>query len=319
MNLKTKISATSMLVVAIGSMWYMTALGLEVKIFDDFKTAQMTAPDTNGLVVGSRVLLRGVSIGNITAISSASENVTIDWEYDSNYDIPEDSALRLENLSALGEPFISVLPQSEAGPYLPPAAKIAPERVTVPTTVKELSARLTRLLTQIEPDQIQQIFLELDLALPDGSATLQELSRAGRLLASMMISSNGELKTDLNNMQTLLLGSEWLPTGLDRSSQDIARFGAGLQEFLDAAHATSIVAPLPEGIALGTGPFLAELQSFLDKAAPDIKILAEGALPGVQSSAAALRTLDVSQILRSALVSTSAGDSVTVHIDVGGR
>lgn len=319
MNAKTIVSAASMLVVAIVSLWYMTTLGLQVKAFEDLKTARMTAPDTNGLVVGSRVLLRGVPIGNVTAISSASENVTIDWDYDSNYAIPESSELRLENLSALGEPFISVLPQSEAGPYLPDGAKIAPERVTVPTTVKELSARLTHLLEQIEPDQIQQIFTQLDIALPDGSATLQELSRAGSLLASMMINSNGEFSTDLDNVQTLLLDSEWLPGGLDRSSQDIARFGAGLQGFLDAAHATSIVAPLPEGIALGTGPFLAGLQNFLDKAAPDIKILAEGALPGVQSSAAALQTLDVSQILTSALDSTSSGDSVTVHLDVAGR
>jgi virulence factor Mce-like protein len=319
MNVRTGISMAGMLAIAIASFIYMNALGLQVKLFENLRTATMGVPDTNGLVVGSRVLLRGVPIGAVTAVVPSAGGVKVDWQYDRSYDIPVDATFRLDNLSALGEAYVAVLPHSDTGPYLEDDAEIAADRVTVPTTVKELSARLTRLLEQAEPEKLQQIFHELDTALPQGTQVLQDLSRAGALLATMLIDNTEDMTGLLNNAQSLLLDSSWLAPGLSDTTTDIARFGTGLGGFLNAAADTSVIAPLPDGIALGTGPFLAELQRFLDKAAPDIHILAVDTLPAVRAGAASIRTIDIGHLLDTALASTATGDSITLRVDLQGK
>jgi len=319
MNARTGVSMAAMLTIAIASVLYMTTLGLQVKVLEDLRSVTMTVPDTNGLVVGSRVLLRGVPIGNVTAIQPSADGVQVEWDYKRDYQIPVDSQFRLDNLSALGEPYVSVLPPSDFGPYLGDDAHIPADHVTVPTTVKELSARLTRLLEQVQPDQLQRIFRELDTALPEGTQVLQDLSRAGALLASVLIDNTNDMTDLLNNAQSLLMDSAWVGPGLSGTGVDIARFGTGLNGFLNAAADTSVNAPLPDGIALGTGPFLADLQRFLDKAAPDIKILAVDLLPAVRSGAASIRTIDIGHLLDNALASTASGDAVTIRLSVPGK
>ncbi|WP_370179822.1 hypothetical protein [Rhodococcus wratislaviensis] len=59
MTLKTSLSILGMVVIAVLSFHYMGRAGLHVARFDDVRTAALDVPDSNGLVVGSRVLLRG--------------------------------------------------------------------------------------------------------------------------------------------------------------------------------------------------------------------------------------------------------------------
>lgn len=317
MNSKTALSITAMLTIAFLSVLYMNTLGLRTDAFDDDRTASMPVQETNGLVVGSKVLLRGVAIGSVTGIVPSADHVDIEWKYGSNYAIPANSAVRLENLSALGEPYVAILPDSTAGPYLGDNARIGEDRITVPTSITELSARLSRLLEQVDPGRIRQIFDELDTGLPDSAPVLQDLSRVSALLASMTTGNEDNIAALFTNAQALLLNSSWLPPGLAGATTDVARFGEGLQGFLGSAYDTVLIAPLPDGIALGTGPFLEDLQSFLDKAAPDIQILATAVLPGVRAAAASIRTVDVSHLLDAALDSTRSGDAVSVRVDVG--
>ncbi|WP_330254962.1 MlaD family protein [Nocardia sp. NBC_00565] len=315
MNLRTGISITGLLAIAASAVLYMNQLGLGVGVSERPQSATMVVPDTNGLVIGSKVLLRGISIGEVASMTATADGVEIAWNYRKDYRIPVQSRFRIDSLSALGEAYVAVLPTSESGPYLGDHARIPAAAITVPATIQDLSARLTRLLDQIQPEQVRDILKELDTALPNEGLVLVDLSRAWSLFADMTLDRADDLTTVLTKFQALLADSSWVAPGLAGSTEILRKFGQDMGSWLNNAVVTTDVAPLPEGIADGTGPFIDQLQRFLDKVAPDLKILGVAVLPSVRAAAAAMQTVDIATLLDNA-IADSAGGSVTVHVSV---
>jgi virulence factor Mce-like protein len=316
---RTKVSLIGMIVIAIASFLYMDRLGLHTGVGDEVRTAQLVITDTNGLVVGSRVLLRGIAIGYVTELTPSAERVDVTWEYDRSYSIPSDSSFRVDNLSALGEPYVAVLPTSTSGPYLEDNATISPDQVVVPTTFKELSERLTRLLEQVEPDQVQNIFATIDTGLPEDVDVPGNLSRAGELLASTFTQQSDNFTTLLSTLQPLLMSSETIPGGLRGVTPHLAPFGAGFSGVLDGIRFAVQKGPLRDGIEYGVSPFLVELQKFLDQSATDLNTIGVDLLPGVTAGATSMRTVNVGNLLDVLLESTTTEGAVTVHVPTPGR
>ncbi|MFE2998613.1 MlaD family protein [Nocardia sp. NPDC059246] len=316
---RTRLSVAGMAALAVASFLYMDHLGLQTGVAEHVRTASMAVTDTNGLVVGSRVLLRGVPVGQVTGISSSADHVSISMKYDNGYQIPVDSRFRVDNLSALGEAYVAVSPASESGPYLGENATIAPAHVVVPTTFKELSERLTRMLEQIDPDKIKDIFHEMDLALPDDTRVLGNLNHAGELLATMITNQSDNLTTLFNTLQPLLLQSSAVPADLANTTPSLGPFGTVLHDFINEMRWAQFKGPLTVGITDGVSPFLKSLQGFLDKNADDLHTLGVDLLPGVRAGAAAMATVNVGQLLDNALAATDSGDSVAVHLHLPGK
>ncbi|MFC8529231.1 MlaD family protein [Nocardia sp. NPDC057227] len=303
----------------MGSIVHLGRIGLEHDAFEELNTARVAIPETNGLVAGSRVLLRGVEVGHVTAVHSSATGIAVDWNYDRGVRIPAESRFRIDNLSALGETYLSVLPSSSAGPYLADGAQVPADQVQVPTTFDELSQRLTVLLEQVEPEQIRAIFATVDTALPEDPWVLNDLNRVGELLASMLVQQSSNLTSVLTAVQPLLRQSGTVPADLAATSPIIEDFGAGFHEVLGAIHFVSSFAPLNDGIKYGAGPLFDELQTFLHDTAADLHTLGTELLPGVQAGGAALSTVNIGQLLDNALAATGTGDAVTVHLDLPGR
>ncbi|WP_018178670.1 MlaD family protein [Jongsikchunia kroppenstedtii] len=314
MNTKTALSIAAMLVTSVVALVYMVALGLPVHPFQKTRNASMMVTDTNGLVVGSHILLRGIDIGEVTAIHPDSQAVRVDLKYQSKYRLPVDSTFRVDNLSALGETYISVLPSGTAGPYLANNDRIDSSRVTVPTTISELSARFTRLLNQLNSKQIQSIMAELNTSLPDGTETIGTIQRASALTAAMLDSTSGSMTDVLKNAQRMLLDSSFLPRGLSGAAVHILEFSKGFNNTMTTAVSTTLISPLPDALSKGTGPLLNNLQAFLDRSGSDIKVLAVDTLPAAMAGAQALSTINLGTLLDRAMAATSTGDAVTIHL-----
>ncbi|MFE2996958.1 MlaD family protein [Nocardia sp. NPDC059246] len=316
---RTAVSVLGMAVIAASSFVYMNHLGLQTGAFEHTKTAMMAVSDTNGLVAGSRVLLRGVAIGTVTDVDTSADHIEVALKYDDGYHIPAGSRFRIDNLSALGETYLAVQPDSDAGPYLADHATIDTKQIVVPTTFKELSARLTRLLEQVDPQRVQDIFHMLDVALPDDSRVLGDLNHAGELLASTITQQSGNLTTLLKAMQPLLLQSDSVPGDLAGAAPDMVGFAQGLTDVIEGMHFAVDFGPLRDGIKYGASPFLDDLQGFLDKSAGDLQVLGVDLLPGVRAGAAAMRTVNLGQVLDNALAATASGDALAIHVQIPGR
>ncbi|WP_040801067.1 MlaD family protein, partial [Nocardia higoensis] len=229
MNLKTPLSVLGMVAIAASSLVYLGRIGLEHDAFGEVRTASMVIPETNGLVAGSRVLVRGVAVGHVTAVHASAAGITVDWNYDGETGIPADSRYRVDNLSALGEAYLSVLPQTSTGPYLEDGAEIPAEKVSVPTTFDELSQRLTTMLEQVEPEQIRAIFATVDVALPEDPWVLGDLSRAGELLAGTLLQQSGNLTDLFNAVQPVLRQTGTVPGDLAAAAPLLTDFGEGFR------------------------------------------------------------------------------------------
>ena len=315
---KTLMSVVGMIAIAAASFVYMGKAGLQFGAFENVNSARMEIRDTNGLVVGSRVLLRGVAIGHVSEVSASADSIEVGWNYTRGQSIPVDSVFRVDNLSALGESYLSVLPPSESGPFMQDGDSVPESQVVVPTTFKELSERLTRLLEQVDPVQVQQIFETVDIALPDDFAVLNNLSRAGELLAARLAQQSDNVTTLFETLQPLLMESGTLPAGLRDSTPQVAEFGQGFHDLLTGIHFAVVKGPLRDGIAEGVSPFLGELQTFLDETAPSIEAIGVNLLPAVQAGAASVRTVDIGRLLDNILAATASGDALTVHARIPG-
>lgn len=301
-----------MIVIAVASLLYMGRMGLPIDPTSDTRSAQMRVSDSNGLVVGSKVLLRGIAIGEVADIGVSADNVTVTLEYDGDQQIPEDSRFRIESLSALGEAFVAVLPESDGAPYLVADAMVRDEAVIDPTPFPEFSQRLTEVLGQVDPTAVRSIFEILDVALPEEAAVTDDLERAGELLAATFIAQRESLRTVLETVQPLLMSSDLIPANLRTSVPHLADFGTGFSGVLDGVRFATIRGPLTS-ISEGAAPLLTELQHFLDVNAADLETIGVSILPGVTAGAARVRSIDISALFDRALRAVDDG-AVTLEL-----
>lgn len=314
---RTLLSVAGMATIAAVSFGYMYQEGMPMPGTGGSDTVTMSLPDTNGLVVGSPVLLRGISIGAISKVTSSMGVITVQWRHDQKYRIPVDSDYRVDNLSALGESYIAVLPHGQ-GPYLGSNADLQTTNVVVPPTIKELSQRLTSLLEQIDPARITDIFREMNIALPDDFEVLGNLSHAGSVLANVVTKQVGGLTKLFNTIQPLLRNSSWLPGDLAGVGNGAPTLGGALSDGYnnyDFMRGFGMKVNSDQGAA----PFIGQAQKFLDDSAADLHTLGVDLLPAARAGAAALRTVDMGRFLDNALAASDSGHSITVHVQVPGR
>ncbi|GAB24052.1 Mce family protein [Gordonia polyisoprenivorans NBRC 16320 = JCM 10675] len=321
---KTRVSAIAMLTLVIVSIYYMTTVGLQIADVTDTRTAKMVVADSNGLMVGSRVLLRGVQIGEVTSIDPIADGVEVTWKYGKSYRIPEGSAVRLDDLSALGESYVAVLPTTQDGPYLANGATVPRQNVAQPTTFRELSSRVTDFLKQVNPDEVQRIFTELDVGFPDGADVINDLNRAGTLLAEQITQQRDNLITLLSTLQPLLMRSGNIPADLAQSAPLMKQFGPSFALLLhgigDAKPiiGNSVGVSLHDAIMNGASPFLAIVQKLLDESSGDLHVIGVNLLPAAQAGAAAMSTVRLSPVLGTLLGATTPNGALTIRVGGGG-
>ncbi|MCF8602081.1 MlaD family protein [Gordonia sp. HY442] len=315
---KTRLSVLGMVAILVLSVLYIFDVGLHIKTIGA-RYASITVQDTNGILVGSRVLLRGIEIGHVTDISQTPQGAKLTWDYKDSQKIPVESNYRVDNLSALGEAYVAVLPTTESGPYLKDHASIESDRVRHASTFKDMSKQVTEVLTQVDPKQVKNVFYQLNAGLPDDIEVLGDLNRVGKLLTNEMLRNEDSLRTLLSTMQPLLMQSSRLPGDIARLTPNIRDFGKMFAYLEDGVKdAIDWSGPMFTGINEGATPLVAMLQEFLDRNSGELKIIGENLLPVTSAGAAAMRTVDTGKFLDTLIAATNNG-GLAVRIPAGGR
>lgn len=274
----------------------------------------MEVSDINGLVVGSSVQLRGVPIGEVSNITTGVAGATIDFYIDSRYKVPTDSNVRLENLSALGESYIELVPLSEGGPVWRNGQRIATAAITQPPSISELAASVVRILNQLDPRALKNIVAEVDAALPSPTAVLPNLSRAATLLRDSAATMNGKGWDLLDNFQALFRNAGFVGPVLAFNAPYVSRIGQVLDPLFSC---------VSEGYNRG-GPqsiknfahFVARIEHLLDNSHGDIKIILQSMLPYLNDISGSLMNLDTSQVLSNMLAAVPEDGAITLHVTV---
>lgn len=317
MKLKDVASFVAFAVMIVFAVSYIGSLGIRIGPPSDRTNVSMTVPDVNGLVVGSNVLLRGVPVGKVNDITSSVDHATIDFYVDGRYRVPVDSDVRLDNLSALGESYIGLMPRTPDGPMLHDGQRIATDRVIQPPSISELTTSVVRVVNQLDPEALRRVITEADTALPDPNIVLPNIAHASEVLNNTVADMHGRGRALLDNFQTLLRNADWLGPVLADLAPSVRQTGENLQHALFSSFKITY-AGAPTTL-YNTTTFLDRIVRFLDDNAGDLKVLGENLGPHVKSIAGALMNLDPSQILSNFLAEVPQNGAITLHVAIPGN
>jgi phospholipid/cholesterol/gamma-HCH transport system substrate-binding protein len=290
---------------------YFASFGLRINPPDDRINLSMEVPELNGIVVDSNILLRGAPVGKVLSLKTSIEAATIDFYVDPGYDIPVDTEVRLENLSALGESYLELVPRSSGGPMLRNGQQIATEAVVQPPSISELATSAVRLLDQLEPGALQRIISEANTAFPDPSVVLPNLSRASTTFNNMLNGLNGQGRVLLGNFQTLLQNAEWVNPNLTTLTPLVHDIAGRWQDFYK--HVPLLANQGPDNVLL-LNNLLKRLQNLLDDRGGDLKVLGEAFQPKLNAIAGSLMNFDTGQILDNFLQQVPADGTITLRV-----
>jgi phospholipid/cholesterol/gamma-HCH transport system substrate-binding protein len=310
-DLASFVAFAVMIMVAVG---YIGSLGIRIGPPSNRTNVSMTVPDVNGLVVGSNILLRGVPVGKVSEITSSLDHATIDFFIDGRYRVPVDSDVRLDNLSALGESYIGLMPRTQDGPMLQDGAEIATDRVIQPPSISELTTSVVRVVNQLDPDALKRIIDEADTALPDPNTVLPNISHAVDVLNNTVADMHGRGRALLDNFQTLLRNADWVGPVLADLAPSVRTTGEYMQHTLFSTF--KVVNAGAPATLYNTMAFLDRIVRFLDNNAGDLKVLGENFGPHVKTIAGALMNLDPSQILSNFLADVPESGAITLHVAI---
>lgn len=300
-------------VITAMAVYYIAALGVRVGLPNNRVNISMQVPDINGIVVDSNVLLRGVPVGKVTGIESSLPDATIHFYVSREHPIPLNSEVRLENLSALGETYIGLVPRGTEGPVFEDGQHVATENITHPASISELATSVVRVLNQLDPDALNRLVGEADRALPDQNAVLPNLHRASVLLRNAVTSMDGRGSQVLKNMETLLQNAGWLGPRVSEINPALLAMGTPLQMMFMNAIAVVVNTGAPQSLK-NTGQLFGRIQHFLDTRASDLKVFAEAFTPNIKGIASAAMTFDTGQILSNMLDAIPEDGTITLRV-----
>ncbi len=296
---------------------YFGSLGVRVKPPAHRTNLSMEVADINGLVVGANVLLRGVPVGKISNISTAAQRAIIDFYVDDRYKIPVDSDVRLENLSALGESYVGLVPRSEGGPMLRDGQRIGADAVTAPPSFSELATSFVRVLRQLDPGALARIIDQADAALPDPITVLPNLARASTLLRNTASNMHGKGRELLDNFQALLRNAQFVGPALADLAPYIRQMGVDIDGLWLSVNEL-VRRGSPQSMR-NFVTFLGRIEKFLDDRSGDLKIVTQSMLPYLNDIAGALMNLDTGQLLSNMLATVPEDGVITLHVSVPGH
>ena len=190
-----------------------------------FRPTDITAYFSTATAVypGDEVRIAGVKVGTIESIKPVGTQAEMTLRVDNGIRIPADAKAVLVAQNLVSARYVQLTPAYESGPAMSDGAVIPIERTAVPVEWNEVKEQLTRLATELGPDNGMSTgsvgrFIDSAANAMDGNGeklrqTLAQLSGVGRILAD----GSGNIVDTIANLQTFV-------TALRDSNEQIVRF-----------------------------------------------------------------------------------------------
>ncbi|BBX30229.1 MCE family protein [Mycolicibacterium alvei] len=123
-------------------------------------TVKMELPATGGLYQFSNVTYRGSQIGKVTSVDLTENGAEATLSLDRSPKVPADLQAQVRSMSAVGEQYVELLPNTNSGPYLDNGSVIPVSRTTVPQQVGPMLDQLSKLMDTIPKDKLSQLLDE---------------------------------------------------------------------------------------------------------------------------------------------------------------
>jgi phospholipid/cholesterol/gamma-HCH transport system substrate-binding protein len=150
--------------------------GIGSGVLDPGYPVRLELATSGGLFTNSEVTYRGVTIGKVTGMSLTANGLEADLHIDSSAPkIPSDLTANVADRSAVGEQYVNLVPNTDAGPYLSSGSVIAQRDTTTPLPTENLLSNLDSLAKSVPTQALQTTVDELDNAFTGTGQPLQKL------------------------------------------------------------------------------------------------------------------------------------------------
>ena len=117
-------------------------------------------PATGGLYQFSNVTYRGSQIGKVTGVKLTEDGAEATLSLDRRPQVPADLKAAVRSMSAVGEQYVDLLPNTDSGPYLENGSVIAADRTSIPQAVGPMLDQVSALMDTIPKDKLAKLLDE---------------------------------------------------------------------------------------------------------------------------------------------------------------
>ena len=194
----TVASVVGVAVMVFGYMQLPTLLGV------GRLTVSLDLPATGGLYRFSNVTYNGVQVGRVTGVELTDTGARATLSLDRSPRIPVDLTAHVLSVSAVGEQYVDLRPNTGSGPYLENGAVIAADDTTIPQEVGPMLDRMSALVQSIPKDRLNDLLGETYQAFDGAGYDFQSLVDSAGKLTRDADSVSGEMGSLIDNGVPLL-------------------------------------------------------------------------------------------------------------------
>lgn len=194
----TVASIVGVAVMVFGYMQLPTLLGI------GRLTVSLDMPATGGLYRFSNVTYNGVQIGRVTAVELTDTGARATLSLDRSPKVPADLRAQVLSVSAVGEQYVDLRPNTDAEPYLQDGDVISAENTTIPQEVGPMLDQMSELVQSIPKDRLNGLLDETYQAFNGAGYDFQSLIDSAAKLTRDADSVSGEMSSLIDNSVPLL-------------------------------------------------------------------------------------------------------------------
>ncbi|GAA2556391.1 MCE family protein [Mycolicibacterium diernhoferi] len=167
-------------------------------------TVSLDLPATGGLYRFSNVTYNGVQIGRVTAVELTDTGARATLSLDRSPKVPADLRAEVLSVSAVGEQYVDLRPNTDSEPYLQDGAVISAENTTIPQEVGPMLDQMSALVQSIPKDRLNALLDETYQAFNGAGYDFQSLIDSAGKLTRDADSVSGEMSSLIDNSVPLL-------------------------------------------------------------------------------------------------------------------
>jgi len=239
-------------------------LGIVDRILGRGYDVDVILPASGGIYEGAEVTYRGAKIGKVAKMTVARDGLRVRVTLHEDARVPASSEVRVDNLSAVGEQFISFEPTSSAGPMLREGSTIRGNAESLPVGEDVLLQHLSTFVSDLDSDDVNVLVKELGTMFRDNATPLRSMVDSAQVFIAEAQANQAETIALLRDAETVLETQSDRADDIQSAFEDLAKFTETLADADDDIETVlEDAGPATEEVELLVRTLRATLPSFL--------------------------------------------------------
>jgi phospholipid/cholesterol/gamma-HCH transport system substrate-binding protein len=200
-----KIQLVAFVVISLVGITYVGLNYVGIHVTSGPYTVKVLLADTGGIFPNADVTERGVDVGRVGSMHLRPDHqVEVELHINHGTKIPQDVHVTVANLSAVGEQYVDLEPQTKDGPFLQQGSVIPASVTTIPLDDATILVDLDKLVNSVDKQHLATVIDELGKGFQDVGPALQALIDNGNALTQSAIDTLPQQLKLIDDSRTVL-------------------------------------------------------------------------------------------------------------------